>query len=153
MLRVARILASASRSEENRTRRGAPSKYSNRALLLNPTTALPQPDYTTQFVSRAAAGRRLASGPQWRWVWSRKGLQLGPSVSDTAIGASPLPASVQVGYRGPMPKAGVRSPVSWQKLPPNPSFKRSANGRPPGPRYGVVYHPPRGPGVLPSSPA
>jgi hypothetical protein len=36
---------------------------------------------------------------------------------------------------------------------PNPSFKRSANGRPPGPRGRVAYHRPRGPGVLPSSPA
>jgi hypothetical protein len=36
---------------------------------------------------------------------------------------------------------------------PNPSLKRSANGRPPGPPGGVVYHPSVGPGVLPSSPA
>ena len=37
---------------------------------------------------------------------------------------------------------------------PNPSLKRSANGRPPGPacRYGVHFLQP-GPGVLPSSPA
>ena len=37
---------------------------------------------------------------------------------------------------------------------PNPSFKRSANGRPPGPagRYAVHFLP-AGPGVLPSSPA
>ena len=37
---------------------------------------------------------------------------------------------------------------------PNPSLKRSANGRPPGPglRYGVHFLSP-GPGVLPSSPA
>ena len=37
---------------------------------------------------------------------------------------------------------------------PNPSLKRSANGRPPGPvwRYAVHFRPP-GPGVLPSSPA
>ena len=41
-------------------------------------------------------------------------------------------------------KARVRS---------NPSLKRSANGRPPGPRGGLGYPPPRGPGVLPSSPA
>ena len=36
---------------------------------------------------------------------------------------------------------------------PNPSFKRSPNGRPPGPRGAVVYPAPRGPGVLPSVPA
>jgi hypothetical protein len=37
---------------------------------------------------------------------------------------------------------------------PNPSLKRSANGRPPGPvwRYTVHFRQP-GPGVLPSSPA
>jgi len=37
---------------------------------------------------------------------------------------------------------------------PNPSLKRSANGRPPGPvwRYAVHFRQP-GPGVLPSSPA
>ena len=36
---------------------------------------------------------------------------------------------------------------------PNPSLKRSANGRPPGPRGAVNYSAPRGPGVLPSAPA
>ena len=42
------------------------------------------------------------------------------------------------------------SPPAW----PNPSLKRSANGRPPGPgrRY-VVHCRPPGPGVLPLSPA
>ena len=37
---------------------------------------------------------------------------------------------------------------------PNPSLKRSANGKPPGPvwRYAVNFRQP-GPGVLPSSPA
>ena len=40
------------------------------------------------------------------------------------------------------------------QLTPNPSLKRSANGRPPGPgpRYGVHFLSP-GPGVLPLSPA
>src|SRR5712691_13464061 len=39
------------------------------------------------------------------------------------------------------------------KPAPNPSLKRSANGRPPGPvwRYAVHFRQP-GPGVLPSSP-
>ena len=41
-----------------------------------------------------------------------------------------------------------------RKVTPNPSLKRSANGRPPGPvwRYAVHFRQP-GPGVLPSSPA
>jgi len=40
------------------------------------------------------------------------------------------------------------------RMTPNPSLKRSANGRPPGPvwRYAVHFRQP-GPGVLPSSPA
>ena len=36
---------------------------------------------------------------------------------------------------------------------PNPSLKRSANGRPPGPVCGEVHSPQPGPGFLPSSPA
>ena len=41
-----------------------------------------------------------------------------------------------------------------RRVPPNPSLKRSANGRPPGPGrwHSVHFHRP-GPGVLPSSPA
>ena len=39
------------------------------------------------------------------------------------------------------------------KVLPNPSFKRSANGRPPSPRAAVVDPASRGLGVLPSSPA
>ena len=50
----------------------------------------------------------------------------------------------------------LRTPLSRgfvHRAPPNPSFKRSANGRPPGPRGRLGYHRPRGPGVLPLSPA
>jgi hypothetical protein len=36
-----------------------------------------------------------------------------------------------------------------RKVRPNPSLKRSANGRPPGPRGAMAYPAPRGPGVLP----
>ena len=39
------------------------------------------------------------------------------------------------------------------QVQPNPSLKRSANGGPPGPRSGAVYHPLRGPGVPPLAPA
>ena len=48
----------------------------------------------------------------------------------------------------------IPAAVSRSTLLPNPSLKRSANGRPPGPvwRYSVHFHQP-GPGVLPSSPA
>ena len=40
-----------------------------------------------------------------------------------------------------------------RELMPNPSLKRSANGRPPGPFCGAEHFPQPGPGVLPSSPA
>ena len=50
---------------------------------------------------------------------------------------------------------GANPPAAPERAArPNPSLKRSANGRPPGPgpRYGVHFLSP-GPGVLPSSPA
>ena len=40
-----------------------------------------------------------------------------------------------------------------RELMPNPSLKRSANGRPPGPVSGAEHFPQPGPGVLPPSPA
>ena len=43
--------------------------------------------------------------------------------------------------------------LSYSPAVPNPSLKRSANGRPPGPVYGALHSPQPGPGVLPSSPA
>ena len=47
-----------------------------------------------------------------------------------------------------------RQVITMPRVLPNPSLKRSANGRPPGPVrwYGVHFHRP-GPGVLPSAPA
>ena len=47
-----------------------------------------------------------------------------------------------------------KSPSRSRAVGPNPSLKRSANGKPPGPvwRYAVHFRQP-GPGVLPSSPA
>ena len=50
--------------------------------------------------------------------------------------------------------SATRESVRRPTTRPNPSLKRSANGRPPGPglRYGVHFLSP-GPGVLPSSPA
>ena len=38
-------------------------------------------------------------------------------------------------------------------MTPNPSLKRSANGRPPGPPAGLAHFPSVGPGVLSLSPA
>ena len=59
--------------------------------------------------------------------------------------------------RLPRPGVGVplRHPVRMARpVRPNPSLKRSANGRPPGPvwRYAVHFRQP-GPGVLPQAPA
>ena len=39
------------------------------------------------------------------------------------------------------------------RVRPNPSLKRSANGRPPGPVCGALHSPQPGPGALPLSPA
>ena len=52
------------------------------------------------------------------------------------------------------PKLQCRQPPKGERLRANPSLKRSANGRPPGPvwRYAVHFRQP-GPGVLPLSPA
>ena len=58
----------------------------------------------------------------------------------------------------PLPPCATRPGMSFSSsstpVRPNPSLKRSANGRPPGPGrwYAVHFHRP-GPGVLPSSPA
>ena len=48
----------------------------------------------------------------------------------------------------------VMQAVALSPVLPNPSLKRSANGRPPGPvwRYAVHFRQP-GPGVLPLAPA
>jgi len=48
----------------------------------------------------------------------------------------------------------IASNPSNNAVLPNPSLKRSANGRPPGPGLGYAVHfPSPGPGVLPLSPA
>ena len=44
--------------------------------------------------------------------------------------------------------------IQCRAVQPNPSLKRSAHGRPPGPAAGYgVHFPAAGPGVLPLSPA
>ena len=71
----------------------------------------------------------------------------------------PSPVCVQAAHAKPRQKCSKPSSQSVsrsarRKSRPNPSLKRSANGRPPGPglRYAVHFLSP-GPGVLPSSPA
>jgi hypothetical protein len=49
---------------------------------------------------------------------------------------------------------GLQAYPALYRVRPNPSLKRSANGRPPGPAAGYgVHSPAAGPGVLPLSPA
>ena len=52
------------------------------------------------------------------------------------------------------PRMSIKGSFACRTLRPNPSLKRSANGRPPGPGwwYAVHSHQP-GPGGLPLSPA
>jgi hypothetical protein len=73
-------------------------------------------------------------------------------VASTAIGPGRYsPARLRRPQRCIKP-AGSRDLL--RKVRPNPSLKRSANGRPPGPawRYAVHFRQ-SGPGVLPLSPA
>ena len=71
------------------------------------------------------------------------------SLSTPTIRSRPCSASVRALFKGHQ-----RQPHSVPPARPNPSFKRSANGRPPSPgrRYAVHFRQP-GLGVLPSSPA
>ena len=75
---------------------------------------------------------------------------------------SSLPPSKSVlappclGYIASVPCRAYLSSRLWHGHPmtPNPSLKRSANGRPPGPgRWHTVHFHRPGPGALPSSPA
>ena len=65
-----------------------------------------------------------------------------------------LRAFTTCGAAGRTPTLVMRGAGKHRWAPPNPSLKRSANGRPPGPvwQYAVHFRQP-GPGVLPLSPA
>ena len=96
---------------------------------------------------------------------SRPGTQSDPSRCKTKSAMqSPWQAAAGAEYHDCSCR-GAERPAEWfaykntrviavATVLPNPSLKRSANGRPPGPRsrYGVHFLL-RGPGVLPSSPA
>jgi hypothetical protein len=71
----------------------------------------------------------------------------------TAVRCLPTSARWAVARRGEHRAATGIAGGFRCKVRPNTSLKRSANGRPPGPRGAVAYPAPRGPGVLPSSPA
>jgi hypothetical protein len=66
---------------------------------------------------------------------------------------APATASAETGEQGGVP-ANKTPRLTVCEVRPNPSFKRRANGKPPGPgrRYAVHFRQP-GPGVLPLAPA
>ena len=134
MARIARILGSASRSEETRRCGCAPPKCSSGAPFPHLTASRSQAGHFRQLVPRAAAVRRLPSGLHRRRFCESSASLLGarlPARSVHCTGASPLPPSTKCSYCPPrQSRARGRSQESSQKLPPNPSFKRSANGRP-----------------------
>ena len=68
-------------------------------------------------------------------------------------------AAIEVGRSGARPSSALAGP-HWSTFSmavcaawPNPSFKPSPNGKPPGPVCGALHSPQPGPGVLPSGPA
>ena len=65
----------------------------------------------------------------------------------------PPPSSVKHPRSCALPPFYDAGSLVRDTLRPNPSLKRSANGRPPGPVSGAEHFPQPGPGVLPSSPA
>ena len=71
-----------------------------------------------------------------------------------ACAVPPEGGNIGGGRRGGCSTIAAAQRASPRRALPNPSLKRSANGRPPGPvwRYAVHFRQP-GPGVLPSSPA
>ena len=71
----------------------------------------------------------------------------------TAVRYVPTSARLAAGQRAAHQAVTGIAGRRQRKVRPNTSLKRSANGRPPGPRGAVVYPAPRGPGVLPPSPA
>ena len=68
-------------------------------------------------------------------------------------------AAKEVGRSGARPSSALAGPY-WSTFSmavcaawPNPSFKPSPNGKPPGPVCSALHSPQPGPGVLPSGPA
>jgi len=83
---------------------------------------------------------------------ARRGEQTFSQFNDAAAMRTVRASSGNVagaGVLGATPQVGS----GRTQAPPNLSLKRSANGRPPGPRSALVYPALRGPGVLPLAPA
>ena len=150
-------------SEEDRSRQDMPNLKARQKQIQTPATPVSsrakcrsadqQPLFADE--TRQARGvadcatsakqpeKDAASGRESLVIYKNKILQFLTQVS-------PRAAQLWVRWQGST-KTMLRCPApAW----PNPSFKRSANGRPPGPGwwYAVHFHQP-GPGVLPLSPA
>ena len=100
-----------------------------------------------RWFSVSSSGRR-SQHCEPRPVWARRlefVVPLGKQRGAGRLGRAPSEITRHCQARRSRPRSTVL---------PNPSLKRSANGRPPGPvwRYAVHFRQP-GPGVLPSSPA
>ena len=83
--------------------------------------------------------------------------KLATHVASSLNAPNPSVGSFSTGSRSEVvvvPRPRQTQVCRFSRATPNPSLKRSANGRPPGPvrRYAVHFRQP-GPGVLPSSPA
>jgi hypothetical protein len=98
-----------------------------------------------QFFGPAAARSALASVTLLSGVRQNYG-----SLQQSAQSVQHLGAATELSSRG----GTLRFYLAPRAVKPNPSLKRSANGRPPGPGrwYGVHFHQP-GPGGLPLAPS
>ena len=96
-----------------------------------------------------------------RLLYWRAGGSVGAKYAPTPFPLSALPSPAlklllhaRPQLRGQVRQGSYPSTASAPTALPNPSLKRSANGRPPGPATGYgVHFPVAGPGVLPLSPA
>ncbi len=107
---------------------------------------------------RKVLGTNLSSGRTAGWRAARTS-QPERRRSDRTIQVMRQLVAIALGtcWQGAFPQDNARRGLFSITCPgevrPNPSFKRSTNGKAPGPRPGVVYHPARGPGALPLVPA
>ena len=117
-----------------------------------PTDPVVEPKLQSFVVAPFDSNLRSSSAPPERKACLRSAGLSGSSASKTHtfVGHGPAGTSAKIERRS----QGCRARCSrHQYVRPNPSFKRSANGRPPAPGrwYAVHFHRP-GAGVLPLSP-
>jgi hypothetical protein len=76
---------------------------------------------------------------------------IGHTKSDNRMDRCWLPGALGDALHALSCAAGLQHPLVDAGHLPNPSLKRSANGKAPGPGCGEVHSPQPGPGALPSS--